>query len=48
MVSAVIGFVELGGIILAWSIFWNFVIRAFTANHADSPAVQGLAAVYHA
>jgi hypothetical protein len=48
MLNAVIGFIELGGIILAWTIFWNFVIRGFTANHSDSPAAQGLAAVYHA
>lgn len=48
MLTTVIGFLELGAIVLAWTILWNFVIKAFTAEHPDSPAVQGLAAVYHA
>ncbi len=45
MIGSVITFLELGGIILAWWIFWTFVIRGFTAQHPDSPAIQGLAAV---
>lgn len=48
MLASVIGFIELGGIVLAWTIFWNFLIKGFTAQHPDSPAIQGLAAVYHA
>ena len=48
MIGTVLGFLELGAIILAWMIFWNFVIKGFTAQHPDSPAIQGLAAVYHA
>lgn len=45
MLGAALGFFEIGGIVLAWWIFWTFVIRGFTAQHADSPAIQGLAAV---
>lgn len=48
MVGSVLGFLELGGIILAWMIFWNFLIRGFTAQHANNPALQGLAAAFHA
>lgn len=48
MIGSILGFVELGGIILAWMIFWNFLIRGFTALHTDAPAVQGLAAAVHA
>lgn len=48
MIGSALGFIELGGIILAWMIFWNFLVRGFTAQHADSPAIQGLAAAYHA
>lgn len=48
MIGTVIGFLELGAIVLAWTILWNFVIKSFCAEHADIPAVQGLAAVYHA
>lgn len=48
MIGSLLGFVELGGIILAWLIFWNFLIRAFTAHHSNSPAMQGLAATLHA
>lgn len=28
--------------VLAATIFWNFLIRGFTANHANSPAAQAL------
>lgn len=28
--------------LLAW-VFWGYIIRAFTAHHADNPAAQGLA-----
>lgn len=45
MLQPFIGFIELGGIILAWWIFWTFTIRGFSARHSGSPAVQGLAAV---
>jgi hypothetical protein len=45
MVGAALGFIELGGIVLAWWVFWTFLIRGFTAQHPDSPAIQGLAAV---
>lgn len=48
MLGSVLGFFELGAIILAWTIIWNFLIKGFTARHADSPAMQGLAAIYHA
>lgn len=48
MIGNVLGFVELGGIVLAWMIFWNFLIRGFTANHSNSVPVQGLAAAFHA
>lgn len=48
MIAGFITFFELGAIILAWSIFWNFLLRGFTAQHPDSPAVQGLAAINHA
>ena len=46
MFSSVLGFFELGAIILAWTIVWNFLVKGFAAQHPDSPAVQGLAAVY--
>jgi hypothetical protein len=45
MIGSIIGFLELGAIILAWMIFWNFLIRSFTANHSNNVAAQGLAAV---
>ena len=48
MIGAAIGFIELGGLVLAWVIFWNYILRGFTAAHTGSPAIQGLAAVYHA
>jgi hypothetical protein len=46
--ASVIGFLELGAIILAWMISWNFVIKAFTGLHSGSPAADGLAAILHA
>ncbi|MGH8402939.1 MAG: hypothetical protein ACRESO_05990 [Gammaproteobacteria bacterium] len=48
MIAGFITFFELGAIILAWNIFWNFLLRGFTAQHPDSPAIQGLAAISHA
>lgn len=45
MIGSIIGFLELGGIILAWMIFWQFLIHSFTANHSNSTAAQGLAAI---
>ncbi len=48
MIGAAIGFIELGGLVLAWVIFWNYILRGFCAAHTGSPAIQGLAAVYHA
>lgn len=46
--NPVMGFIELGVIVLAWSLVWNFLIKGWTANHPNMPAAQGLAAVYHA
>jgi hypothetical protein len=48
MVGNVLGFFELGAIILAWTIVWNFLIKGITARYADQPWAQGLAANYHA
>jgi len=48
MVGAALGFFELGAIILAWTIVWSFLLKGVTARHADQPAAQGFAAVYHA
>lgn len=45
MLTSIIGFVELGGIILAWMILWNYLIRGVTAHHSESPVMQGLASV---
>lgn len=45
--NVVMGFIELGAIILAWTIIWNFLIKGFTGAYSDSPAAQGLAAVYN-
>lgn len=45
--AGVIGFLELGAMILAWIIIWNFVTRAFTALHSGSPMADGLAAILH-
>jgi hypothetical protein len=47
MAGSVLGFLELGAIILAWIIVWNFVLRAFTAEHSGSPIVDGLSAILH-
>lgn len=48
MFEGILGFFELGGIVLAWMIFWNFVLKGWMAQHAEMPAVQGLAAIFHA
>lgn len=48
MIGSVIGFIELGGIILAWMIFWSYLTKSWAANHSNLPAAQGLAAVIHA
>lgn len=48
MIGSLIGFVELGGIVFAWMIFWLYLTKAFTANHSNSPWSQGLAAILHA
>lgn len=45
MLTSAIGFIELGGIVLAWWIFWTFLIRGFSAQHPNSAAIQGLASV---
>lgn len=46
MIGNFISFVELGGIVLAWVIVWNYLIGAFTSHHSNSPASQGIAAVW--
>lgn len=46
--NSMLGFVELGLIILAWSLVWNFILKGWAGNHASHPAAQGLAAVYTA
>lgn len=48
MIGSVMGFFELGAIILAWSILWNYLIRGWTANHSNNVAAQGLASAFHA
>lgn len=48
MLASLIGFMELGGIFLAWWIVWSFLTKGWAANHPDSPAAQGLAAILHA
>jgi hypothetical protein len=48
MIQSAIGFVELGAIVLAWVIIWNFLIKGITARHSDSVWAQGLAANWHA
>lgn len=48
MFQTVLGFFELGAIILAWVIVWNFLLKGVTARHADSAWAQGLSAVNHA
>jgi hypothetical protein len=41
--SPILGFVELGLIILGWMIVWTFVIKGWAARHANHPAAQGIA-----
>jgi hypothetical protein len=48
MLGSLIGFFELGAIVLAWMLIWNFMIKGVTAHHADQPWAQGLAAAFHA
>jgi hypothetical protein len=48
MFQGVLGFFELGLIILMWNIFWTFLLKGITARYADSAWAQGLAAVFHA
>lgn len=43
MIGSVMGFFELGAIILAWMILWNYLIRGWTAIHSNNVAAQGLA-----
>lgn len=45
MLAGVISFVELGAIILAWLIVWNFTIKGFTGLHRGNAAADGLAAI---
>lgn len=33
----------IGIYILAWLVFWQFLLRAWAAHHADNPAAAGLA-----
>ena len=44
MVGALVGFFELGAIVLAWLVIWNFIIKGVCAHHANQPWAQGLAA----
>jgi hypothetical protein len=46
--AGLLGFIELGAIILAWMIVWNFVLKGFSGIHAGAPAADGLAAILHA
>jgi len=48
MIGSLIGFIELGGIVLAWMIFWNYLTKGFAANHSNATWAQGLAAILHA
>lgn len=48
MINSVLGFFELGAIILAWTIVWNFLVKGFAALHPDSAPATGLVAVYAA
>lgn len=41
----VLGFIELGVIVLAWSLVWQFIIKGWTGNHPGTAAAQGLAAL---
>lgn len=47
MINSLLGFIELGGIVLAWLIFWNYLLGGFMAHHSDWPSMQGLAAILH-
>lgn len=47
MIGSVMGFFELGAIILAWNILWSYLIRSWTANHSNNVAAEGLASVMH-
>lgn len=47
MLGSFLGFIELGGIVLAWWIFWEYLLTAFMAHHSNWPAMQGLAAIIH-
>ncbi len=46
--TGVMGFVELGIVILAWTIILNFLLKGITARYSNSPWAQGLAAIFHA
>lgn len=46
--GVVTGFVELGIVILAWTIILNFLMKGITARYSNSPWAQGLAAIFHA
>lgn len=46
MLGSLIGFIELGGIILAWMIVWNILIGAFAAHHSNWTSMQGLQAAF--
>lgn len=45
--SSILGFVELGAIVLAWLILWNFLVKGFTGNQAGNAAADGLAAIFN-
>lgn len=45
--GGVLGFVELGAIVLAWLIIWSFLIKGVTGNQAGSPAADGMAAIFN-
>lgn len=45
--DSLLGFFELGAIILMWTILWNFLIRGITARYQNSAWAQGLAADMH-
>jgi hypothetical protein len=43
--NAVLGFIELGALVLAWMILWQFLVKGWTGAHPNLPAAQGLAAI---
>jgi hypothetical protein len=43
--SPILGFLELGLIILGWMIFWTFVVKGWAVRHPDLPAAQGISAL---